>query len=119
MCSLEEWETSQRDSIMHVLRFSLYLQPVLPSSCNSLQRVQQMVTTTINCNAIPDQSICIVFVLYLKICKNMLFLLLEWLLMSFPVGQHGDGGLQSGLDPECHLRPRSAPIQNLSKKLTG
>lgn len=78
-----------------------------------------MVTTTINCNAIPDQSICIVFVFYLKICKNKLFLLLEWLLMSLQVGQHGDGGLQSGLDPECHLRPRDAPVQRLSKKLTG
>lgn len=49
----------------------------------------------------------------------MLFLLLEWLLMSLQVGQHGDGGLQSGLDPECHLRPRDAPVQRLSKKLTG
>lgn len=48
---------------MHVLRCSSYLQSVLPSSCNSLQRVQQTMTTTINCNAIPDHRVCVFFVL--------------------------------------------------------
>lgn len=75
---------------MHVLRCSSYLQSVLPSCCISLQRVQQMMTTTINCNAIPDQSICIFFVLYSNICtkkRNFCFLL-DWLL-KFPPGKSG------------------------------
>lgn len=44
--SLQKKPLSVTDSIMHVLQCSLYLQSVLPSSCNSLQRVQQM--TSIN-----------------------------------------------------------------------
>lgn len=40
---------------------------LLPSSCNSLQRVRQMMTTTINCNAIPDQSVFIAFVFFLNV----------------------------------------------------
>lgn len=61
------YESSQCDSIVHVLQCSLYPQPVLPLNCNSLQRVQQMKTTTINCNAIPDCSIRILFLLCLSV----------------------------------------------------
>lgn len=61
------YESSRCDSIMHVLQCSLYPQPVLPLNCNSLQRVQQMKTTTINCNAIPDSRIRILLLLCLSV----------------------------------------------------
>lgn len=48
-------ELTQCDGIVHVLQCSLYPQPVLPLSCNSMWRVQQM-TTTINCNAVLGQK---------------------------------------------------------------
>lgn len=60
---------SVTDGIMHVLQCSLYLQSVLPTSCNSLQSLQQIMTTTINGIEITVQFLSIAVVvcnMYIK-----------------------------------------------------